>query len=39
MAQWRGLSLMAVILLAVWGCGKSSAMEGPGAKSFRPQAF
>ena len=28
MAQWYRLSMMALILLVVWGCGKSSSLEG-----------
>lgn len=28
MARWYRLSLMALILLMVWGCGKSSSLEG-----------
>ncbi|MCX5890305.1 MAG: DUF1566 domain-containing protein [Deltaproteobacteria bacterium] len=30
MAQWFRLSMMALILLAVWGCAKSSSLEGQG---------
>ena len=28
MAQWYRLSMMALILLVVWGCAKSSSLEG-----------
>ena len=28
MARWYRLSLVALILLVVWGCGKSSSLEG-----------
>jgi hypothetical protein len=28
MAQWYRLSMMALILLVVWGCGKSSSLAG-----------
>lgn len=28
MAQWHRLSMMALILLVVWGCAKSSSLEG-----------
>ena len=28
MAQWYRLSMMALILLVVWGCGKSSSLQG-----------
>jgi hypothetical protein len=28
MAQWYRLSLMALILLVVWGCAKCSSLEG-----------
>lgn len=28
MARWYRLSMMALILLVVWGCGKSSSLEG-----------
>ena len=30
MARWYRLSMMALILLVVWGCGKSSSLEGQG---------
>jgi hypothetical protein len=38
MTQWYRLSLMALILLVVWGCGTSSSLQGrAGANPTQPR--
>ena len=36
MTPWYRLSLMAVILLAVWGCGTSSSLQGQAGVNPAP---
>jgi len=34
MARWYQLSMMALILLVIWGCGKSRSLEGQAANGM-----